>query len=120
MSSEITVQDNFLDKELFEYIRNTMLSGFDGSGTFPWYMNNGTVVVSDENIIIRNEEVTEDSVILIQQSTILNSAGTYVAFKPHNVQNEQFVLIPYSINGLNPILNPPTNNGAAIYNVKIL
>ena len=31
MSSEITVQDNFLDKELFEYIRNTMLSGFDGS-----------------------------------------------------------------------------------------
>ena len=84
------------------------------------YIGGDKYHVSDENIIIRNEEVTEDSVILIQQSTILNSAGTYVAFKPHNVQNEQFVLIPYSMNGLNPILNPPTNNGAAIYNVKIL
>ena len=75
--------------------------------------------VSDENIIIRNEEVTEDSVILVQQSTILNSAGTYVAFKPHNVQNQQFVLIPYSMNGVN-VFNTATNNGSAIYNFKIL
>ena len=64
MSSEITVQDNFLDKKLFEYIRNTMLSGFDGSGTFPWYMNNGTVVVSDENIIPlwESENLSNDAI----------------------------------------------------------
>ena len=75
--------------------------------------------VSDENVIIRNPEVTEDSVILIQQSTILNSAGTYVALKPHNVQAEQFVIIPYSMNGIMS-QHTATDGGSAIYNVKIL
>jgi|21_taG_2_1085346.scaffolds.fasta_scaffold05245_5 hypothetical protein len=96
MSSEITVQDNFLDKELFEYIRNTMLSGFDGSGTFPWYMNNGTVVVSDENIIPlwESENLSNDAIF----------SWTHVFFHNHysNSQYYDKIILPL-LDKINPV-----------------
>ena len=127
-------------------IKGTTTSGIDlangGMVTFSFAWNNGGTFVtegrqfkirwdgfpfiggekyhvSDENVIIRNEEIHQDSVILIQQSTILNSAGTYVALKPMNVQNETFIIIPYSMNGIMS-QHTATDGGSAIYNVKIL
>mgnify|MGYP003674740143 FL=1 len=71
-------------------------------------------IYSNEHMIIINANVHSESVIIIQSSTINNSAGTYVALHPHNVHANQFIVIPYLVNELTTI------GGNVDFNVIIL
>lgn len=69
---------------------------------------------SNEHMIIKNANVHSESVIIIQPSTINNSAGTYVALHPHNVYANHFIVIPYLVSALT------TSGGNVDFNVIIL
>jgi len=72
---------------------------------------------SNQVMHISNSKITSSSIVLINHSTIHNSAGTYVGMKVSNVRSGLCTLIPYSFA---PSPSSIPAGGEASYNVIIL
>ena len=96
-----------------EHTRRKFILTFDG---FP-ALSHKDGIGSNEFMTLTHPEIKANSIILCQQSTILNSAGTYVGIHVSNIQAERAILIPYHFGGSS---NVTSVGGAALYNFIIL
>ena len=96
-----------------EHSRRKFILTFDG---FP-ALSHKDGIGSNEFMTLTHPEIKANSIILCQQSTILNSAGTYVGIHVSNIQAERAILIPYHFGGSS---NVTSVGGAALYNFIIL
>ena len=96
-----------------EHSRRKFILTFDG---FP-ALSHKDGIGSNEFMTLTHPEIKANSIILCQQSTILNSAGTYVGIHVSNIQAERAILIPYHFGGSS---NITPDGGSALYNFIIL
>jgi len=75
---------------------------------------------SDEYMMLRHPLISPTSIILVQQATILNAAGTYVGMHVSNVVSGQAILIPYFYGGPNNGGGFAAKGGSADYNFVLL
>ncbi len=80
-------------------------------------LDSGGKRYSNQSMHISNSKITASSIVLINHSTIYNSAGTYIGMKVSNVRNGLCTIIPYSFA---PSPSSIPAGGEASYNVIIL
>jgi hypothetical protein len=75
---------------------------------------------SNETMVLTHPLITVNSIILVQQAAILNSAGTYIGIHVSNVHEGRAILTPYFYGGSTGQGGVAQAGGSADYNFVLL